>query len=44
MIGCKRVAVTRAFARLKEVGVVELRERRIIVKDLDVLKGLAKAA
>jgi CRP/FNR family transcriptional regulator len=44
MIGCKRVAVTRAFSRLKEVGAVELRERRIIVKDLDILKGLAEAA
>jgi CRP/FNR family transcriptional regulator, cyclic AMP receptor protein len=44
MIGCKRVAVTRAFSRLKEVGAVQLLERRIIVKDLDVLKGLAEAA
>jgi CRP/FNR family cyclic AMP-dependent transcriptional regulator len=44
MIGCKRVAVTRAFSRLKEVGAVELRERRIIVKDLDILKGLAEAS
>ena len=44
MIGCKRVAVTRAFSRLKEVGAVELRERHILVKDLDVLKGLAEAA
>ena len=44
MIGCKRVAVTRAFSRLKEVGAVELRERRIVVKDLDLLKGLAEAS
>jgi CRP/FNR family transcriptional regulator, cyclic AMP receptor protein len=44
MIGCKRVAVTRAFSRLKEIGAVELRERHILVKDLDILKGLAVAA
>jgi CRP/FNR family transcriptional regulator, cyclic AMP receptor protein len=44
MIGCKRVAVTRAFSRLKEVGAVEVRERHILVKDLDILKGLAEAA
>ena len=44
MIGCKRVAVTRAFSRLKEVGAVEVKERHILVKDLDVLKGLAEAA
>jgi CRP/FNR family cyclic AMP-dependent transcriptional regulator len=44
MIGCKRVAVTRAFSRLKEVGAVELRERHIIVKDLGILKGLAEAS
>jgi CRP/FNR family transcriptional regulator len=44
MIGCKRVAVTRAFSRLKEVGAVELKERRILVKDLDALRGLAEAS
>jgi CRP/FNR family cyclic AMP-dependent transcriptional regulator len=44
MIGCKRVAVTRAFSRLKEVGAVEVKERHILVKDLDILKGLAEAA
>ena len=44
MIGCKRVAVTRAFSRLKEIGAVELKERHIVVKDLDVLKSLAEAA
>ena len=44
MIGCKRVAVTRAFSRLKEVGAVELKERHIVVKDLGILKGLAEAA
>jgi CRP/FNR family transcriptional regulator, cyclic AMP receptor protein len=44
MIGCKRVAVTRAFSRLKEAGAVQLKERHIIVKDLDVLKELAEAS
>ena len=43
MIGCKRVAVSRAFRKLKEEGAVDLKERRIIVKDIDVLKGLAGA-
>jgi CRP/FNR family cyclic AMP-dependent transcriptional regulator len=44
MIGCKRVAVTRAFSRLKEFGAVEVKERHIVVKDLDLLKGLAEAS
>ena len=44
MIGYKRVAVTRAFSRLKEIGAVELKERHIIVRYLDVLKGLAEAS
>jgi CRP/FNR family transcriptional regulator, cyclic AMP receptor protein len=44
MIGCKRVAVTRAFSRLKEVGAVQLKERHIVVKDLGILKGLAEAS
>ena len=43
MIGCKRVAVSRAFSRLKEAGAVQLNERHIIVKNLDTLEGLAKA-
>jgi CRP/FNR family transcriptional regulator, cyclic AMP receptor protein len=43
MIGCKRVAVTRAFRKLEEKGGVELKDRRIIVKDLDALKELAEA-
>ena len=43
MIGCKRVAVTRAFRKLEERGGVELKDRRIIVKDLDALKELAEA-
>jgi CRP/FNR family transcriptional regulator len=44
MIGCKRVAVTRAFSRLKEMGAVKLKERHIIVKDLVILKSLAEAS
>jgi CRP/FNR family transcriptional regulator len=44
MIGCKRVAVTRAFRKLEEGGAVELKERRIVVKDLAVLKNLAEAS
>jgi CRP/FNR family transcriptional regulator len=43
MIGCKRVAVTRAFRNLEEGGAVELKDRRIIVKDMDALKELAEA-
>ena len=44
MIGCKRVAVSRAFSKLKDAGAVELKERHIIVKDLDALKDLAEAS
>jgi CRP/FNR family cyclic AMP-dependent transcriptional regulator len=43
MIGCKRVAVTRAFRKLEKGGAVELKDRRILVKNLDVLKELAEA-
>ena len=43
MIGCKRVAVSRAFSRLKVTGAVQLKERHIIVKNLDALEDLAKA-
>lgn len=43
MIGCKRVAVSRAFARLKETGAVVLERRHIIVKDRIALESLAKA-
>lgn len=44
MIGCKRVAVSRAFAKLKETGAVQLKDRHIIVKDLDALKGFVEAS
>jgi CRP/FNR family transcriptional regulator, cyclic AMP receptor protein len=44
MIGCKRVAVTRAFRKLEEGGAVEPKDRRIIVKDIDALIELAEAS
>ena len=44
MIGCKRVAVTRAFSKLKDIGAVQLKARHIIVKDVGALKGLAEAS
>jgi CRP-like cAMP-binding protein len=44
MIGCKRVAVTRAFRKLEEDGALELEDRRIVVRDLDALKNLAEAS
>jgi CRP-like cAMP-binding protein len=43
MIGCKRVAVTRAFRKLEVGGAVQLKDRRIVVKDIDALKDLAEA-
>ena len=43
MIGCKRVAVTRAFRKLEEGGAVELKKRHIVVLDLDALKDLSEA-
>jgi CRP/FNR family cyclic AMP-dependent transcriptional regulator len=44
MIGCGRVAVTRAFRKLEEGRAVELKARRIVVKDIDALKDLAEAS
>lgn len=44
MIGCKRVAVTRAFRKLEEVGAVALKNRHIIVKDTDALREAAAAS
>ncbi len=38
MIGANREAVTRAFARLREAGAVEVRRRYIHVEDLEALK------
>jgi CRP/FNR family cyclic AMP-dependent transcriptional regulator len=42
MIGAKRVAVTRAFKRLRESGVVEVERGRIRVKDIDTLERIAE--
>ena len=44
MIGCKRVAVTRAFRKLEVGGAVVLKDRRIVVKDIGALKELAEAS
>lgn len=43
MIGATREAVTRAFTRLQDEGVVELRRRLIHVADADALKQLARS-
>jgi DNA-binding transcriptional regulator YhcF (GntR family) len=42
MIGANRVAVTRALGRLQDEGVVELRRRRIYVRDQDALQRIAE--
>jgi CRP/FNR family transcriptional regulator, cyclic AMP receptor protein len=42
MIGANRVAVTRAWGRLQGDGVVELRRRRIHVKDPEALRRVAE--
>ncbi|MGB3633116.1 MAG: Crp/Fnr family transcriptional regulator [Rubrobacteraceae bacterium] len=42
MIGANREAVTRAFARLQDIGAVELKRRRIHVSNLDILTGAAQ--
>ena len=44
MIGANREAVTRAFARLREAGAVEVRRRYIHAEDLDVLRRAAEGA
>ncbi len=41
MIGAQRVAVTRAFNRLRDIGAVELRRRTIYVRDVEALKRAA---
>src|ERR671917_1923713 len=42
MIGANREAVTRAFARLREVGAVETRRRYIYVEDIELLRAAAE--
>jgi CRP/FNR family transcriptional regulator len=44
MIGSNREAVTRAFKRLREGGGVEVRRRRIHIKDIEALKSVAEGA
>jgi CRP/FNR family transcriptional regulator, cyclic AMP receptor protein len=42
MIGAERPAVTRAFGRLQDEGVLELRRRRIYVRDLEALRHISE--
>jgi CRP/FNR family transcriptional regulator, cyclic AMP receptor protein len=42
IIGAKRVAVTRAFGLLQDEGVLQLRRRRIHVKNLGLLRRIAE--
>lgn len=42
MIGAKRVAVSRAMARLRRVGAVEIKERRVYLKDRAALRRAAE--
>ena len=44
MIGANREAVTRALGRLRRGGVIEVRERRIHVADIEALKRAARQA
>jgi len=41
MIGSKRETVTKAFSMLQQIGVVELKRRRIHVRDIKALKSAA---
>src|SRR5215203_6213351 len=41
MIGSKRETVTKAFSLLQQAGAVELKRRRIYVKDVETLKRVA---
>ena len=41
MIGSNREAVTRAFSDLQEVGAIAVRDRRVYVRDFDVLRRSA---
>ena len=42
MVGANRVAVTRALGRPQEEGMVEVRRRRIHVRDQEALRRLAE--
>jgi CRP-like cAMP-binding protein len=41
MIGAKRVAVSRAFKHLREAGILQTRQRRIHVRDIEALERAA---
>src|ERR671920_2257514 len=41
MIGSKRETVTKAFTLLQQAGIVELRRRRIHIKDIEALRKIA---
>ncbi len=42
MIGANREAVTRALGRLRRGGIIEIRERRIHVADIEALRRVAR--
>ncbi len=42
MIGASRESVTRAFTKLRRGGAVELKDRRIYVRDIEILRGTAE--
>jgi CRP/FNR family transcriptional regulator, cyclic AMP receptor protein len=42
MIGARRTAVTPAFQKLREIGVLEVKRRKIHVKDVGTLKCIAR--
>jgi CRP/FNR family transcriptional regulator, cyclic AMP receptor protein len=41
MIGSKRETVTKAFTLLQQAGAIELRQRRIHIRNIEVLKKVA---
>jgi CRP/FNR family transcriptional regulator len=42
MVGASRESVTRAFTKLRTKGAVELKDRRIYIKDVEALKCIAE--
>ena len=42
VVGSKRETVTKAFTLLQKAGAVELKRRRIHVKDIEALKSAAR--
>jgi len=41
MVGSNREAVTRSFSGLQEAGAIEVRKRRVYVRDFDALRRSA---